>query len=173
MIEPVLDSDDTLEGAGENRRYRRLTVSIPGYVVGIADPAYGDDYWEIVKPDSDPVTITDLSALGLSFTGRAYFEEDDAIWVAIALGADMVPIRGVVVHRSDFTDDDGGETFGIGVQFIKSDFARPAVAAILNHLQPPAQASEIEAETEGRKSLLNVFNRILRKNIRVHKQQSI
>jgi hypothetical protein len=170
MTDPVLDSEEALQSANDNRRYQRLTVSIPGYVVGIADPAYGDDYWEVIKPDSDPVTITDLSALGLCFTGRAYFDEDDDVWVAIGLGAEMVPIRGVVVHRTDFKDDDGGESFGIGVQFIKSDFAPPAVAAILDYLQPPAKASDVEAKTEGRKSLLSVFSRILRKNSRLPKQ---
>lgn len=166
MIDPVLESDEALQKASDNRRYQRLPVSISGYVVGIADPAYGDDYWEVIRPDSDPVTITDLSGLGLYFTGRAYFEEDDDVWVAIGLGTEIVPIRGVVVHRTDFKDDDGGETFGIGVQFIKSDFAPPAVAAILNYLHPPVKASQIEAKTDDRKSFLNVFSRILRKKDR-------
>jgi len=173
MTDPVLDTEEALGRATDNRRYQRLAVSIPGYVVGIANPAYSDDYWEVVKPDSDPVTITDLSALGLSFTGRAYFEEDDDIWVAIALGAEMVPIRGVVVHRTDFEGDDDGETFGIGVQFIKSEFARPAVAAILDYLQPPTPASESEAKAGGRGPIQNVFNRFLRKNNRVRAQKSV
>ena len=173
MTDTVIDTADAAAAAKtseENRRYRRFMVEIPGYIVGIADPAYHDDYWELIKPDSDPITITDLTAFGLYFTSRAYFEEDDDVWVAIGLGSEMVPIRGVIVHRTDFRDEADTEYFGVGVQFVKSDFAPAAVTAILAYLHPPSTkpANEPAAvETGGRKSIIGLLGKIMRKNHRV------
>ena len=169
MTDIVVDQEDVQQPEAKgamNRRYRRFMVEIPGYVVGIADPSYADDYWELIKPDSDPVTITDLTVFGLYFTGRAYFEEDDDVWVALGLGGEMIPIRGVVVHRTDFKDDDGGETFGVGVQFIKSDFAPAAVAAILDYLHPPAKTAAGESKATGSRSIFSAFRRLMRKEHR-------
>jgi len=157
----------------DNKRHNRRPVEIPGYAVGVPGPDDTDDFWEVLMPDSDPVTITELTALGLHFTGRAYFDEDDQVWIAMRLGGEMRPVRGVVLNRTDFKDDSGGEYFGYGLQFLKTDFAPSAVAAILDYLQPPKVKSRAPAvglahppsgapaRPRERKGLMSVFNRII------------
>jgi hypothetical protein len=125
---------DTSEVTPDRRKYKRYPVELPAYVVGVPSPEKSDGYWEFMRPDSDPGLITNLSGAGLYFNSRAYFETSEQIWVAMSLDGEMQPVRGVVVYRHDFTDDNDREFFGYGIQFLRSEFAAAAVAAVLNYL---------------------------------------
>lgn len=165
MDDTLVEREDTRPTVPnpDDRRYRRTPVEIPGYVVAIPDPDLSDDYWDDIRPDSDLVTITDLSGFGLQFRGKAYFEEDAHVWVAMGLGGEMLPVRGVVVYRSDFRDDDGAEYFGVGVQFLKSDFARGAVSAIIDYLYPPAKSAGKPKADQMPAKIKSLWERLWRK----------
>jgi hypothetical protein len=117
----------------DSRRFTRLDVKLAAHVSIVPDSCPDDVVWEVLRPKSAPVVVSDLSATGLYFVSQFHYELGQQIWVAIDIQGNSHPIRGIVV-RQQAQFRSGKKIYGYGVQFLRSRFAARAVAAILDYL---------------------------------------
>jgi hypothetical protein len=122
--------------AHEKRRFQRFEVGMPVLVRQVVNEA---GHVLAVKHDTKAsqrmALCRDLSMTGLYFLSAQRYAEGDVVEIQITLGARTYKINGLVV-RAIIQKLPGRETFGSGVQFVKSpsiEIVLPAIAAYLRH----------------------------------------
>ena len=136
----------TLHGGGEGdkRRFTRLPSDLRAELTLVPDPLVDVSYLTEMHLMSSVVNVTNLSATGLHFISIVKYDPQQHVWLSIALAGRLTVIRGKIVRRIT-ANVDTKECFGYGVQFLKSDLAPPAVAAIIEYLQSLVKTGNMKA----------------------------
>src|SRR3569833_1950022 len=128
-------SDQALRPSGaDKRKFQRFDVGMPILVRLVVN----EDAHALVRAQANAVQRTalckDISMTGMFFLAAVRFQMNEVIEILLTLGARTYKFNGLGV-RTMGQKLPGRESFGCGVQFVKSPAIETVVPAIANYLR--------------------------------------
>jgi hypothetical protein len=134
-----------LRTAGDDqRRFSRFDVNIQAFVTAIPEPDTPDLMWYRRRTREKPAIVTDLSASGMRYISEQEQEKASQIWISLQIGEKTYPVRAMVRWKTSHMRE-GRAIYAHGVQFLKSDFAGPAIAAVVEFLESRIKKQQVKA----------------------------
>jgi hypothetical protein len=118
----------------DQRRFSRFDVNISAFVTPIPEPSTLDLMWYRRRSREKPAVVTDLSASGMRFISEQECVVSSQVWISVQIGESTFPVRATVRRKTSHMMQ-GRAIYAHGVQFVRSDFAGPAIAAIVEFLE--------------------------------------
>lgn len=125
----------------DRRRFPRTKVRLHVTTVCVPETHMSDTCYQDHEMEAMNGLVTDISPAGLHLVSKYGYERDTELWIALPIPAvadaedveGQVVVRGIVTRRSKEVSQ-GRAAFFHGVQFLRSDKAADAVAAIVAYI---------------------------------------
>ena len=136
IIPSVADTpDETLKLSGrDKRRFQRFDIGMPVLVRQVVNEAAHALMRNNVKASQRTALVKDISMTGLYFLAAVKFAVGDVVELQMTLGARTYKINALIV-RVSVHQLPGRESYGAGVQYVKSPAIDTVLPAIANYLR--------------------------------------